>query len=335
MLARLVAAGKFEDVKKLLDSKANVNDRDENSQTGLHVAAQLGKLDIIQLFLQRKKLDINAQDEHGWTALHWAANKGKSEICQVLISHKNIKPFLPNDDFNTPFLYLCRSRIDENSITEFKKILQAFVVRGVDINERNRFGESPLHYAIISSNTEAVEFLCQNKCNINALNKLQEILLLFFFRFIFLKKIFWIIFSLYFFPFFLGNFSNLKFQSRGETPLNYAVRGGKVELVKLLLEHGAYAFYHPKDPNSLDHLTNNEQIKQLIKGFYAPSLSTFSLHLNLLLLYYFHLLSCNRISISFCWIHSTEKNDFLFLLLQLSLLPSLLFLLLAFPSFSI
>ena len=172
MLVRAVETGKLEEVKRLIEGRANVNETDAHKQTALHVAAQLGKTNIFQYLLQKKKIEVNVRDENGWTPLHWAANKGRCEICQLLLAHKNIKPLITNEDYNTPFLYFCRiSKVDENFSKEYKKILANFLQRGADINERNRFGEAPLHYAVLSVNRDAVEFLCENNCNVNAINK--------------------------------------------------------------------------------------------------------------------------------------------------------------------
>jgi ankyrin repeat protein len=172
LLVRSVEGGKIEEVKKLLDAKANPNECDSQNQSGLHIAALFGRTDILQLFMRYKRIDPNIQDRNGWTPLHCAASRLQLDFCQVLLSNKLVKAAMPNNDQNSPFMYLCKRReIKPEDEPEYFKTLQLFLDRGVDPNGRNKFGETPLHYAAMHHNISACEFLCKVGCNVNALNK--------------------------------------------------------------------------------------------------------------------------------------------------------------------
>lgn len=113
-----VAHGTVEDVRHLLEEKgADVNIKDENDYTPLHVAAQKGKLEIAKELLSHKananardienltplhiavgnrnvevakvlisaRSDVNAQDKNGMTPLHWAAHEGELEAAKFLV----------------------------------------------------------------------------------------------------------------------------------------------------------------------------------------------------------------------------------------------------------
>lgn len=60
--------------------------RDEFGRTALHLAASLGKRDLLQWLLDRKHADLLAKDkESGWTALHRSAFYGQIHCLMTLI----------------------------------------------------------------------------------------------------------------------------------------------------------------------------------------------------------------------------------------------------------
>ena len=174
MIHTAVQKGDINLVRKLL-TKSNINERDERKRTPLHIVVGAGNEIIFQYLIWQKRIDVNAQDERGWTPLHYAASKAYFSFCQALLSCKNIKPLIVNEDKNSAFLYICMLSLDtsegSDSVTQYYKTLQAFVARGIDINEKNKLGENGLHWAARVGNIEAVDFLCRNNCDVNAVNK--------------------------------------------------------------------------------------------------------------------------------------------------------------------
>jgi ankyrin repeat protein len=119
----LGAAGGLDEsiIQTMLTSKlVDVNAKNENGDTGLHLAVQEGDPDIIRLFLGSARIDINARNAHGrtplhlavidyayesvfdlvgcdrtdvnaedkegWTALRWAARHGRESLVKVLLT---------------------------------------------------------------------------------------------------------------------------------------------------------------------------------------------------------------------------------------------------------
>ncbi|MBN1759585.1 MAG: ankyrin repeat domain-containing protein [Chitinispirillaceae bacterium] len=93
-LVAAIEGGKLEQVKKLLDSGVDVNQRFEyefswlmgsnKEVTPLELAAVYNNVQIVELLL-KKGADVNASDGDGYTALIVAARQGNAENLQVLL----------------------------------------------------------------------------------------------------------------------------------------------------------------------------------------------------------------------------------------------------------
>ena len=171
-----IKRGDIDQVRELLQSRSNYTDKDEHKRTVLHIAASNGSVELFELLYSKsKRIDINAQDDRGWTPLHFATSKGHYKLCRHIIKYKNIKISVANEERNTPFLYLCKLSLDtsdgSDSVVQYYRTLVAFYSKGVDLNERNKQGESPLHCAARCGNPEAVNFLCRKGVDVNVVNK--------------------------------------------------------------------------------------------------------------------------------------------------------------------
>ncbi len=72
-------------LQSLLDAGANVNVRDANGVTPLHVAAGNVKAFRAAFVLLAAGADANAVDKSGQTPFDWATEARNSPVCQVLI----------------------------------------------------------------------------------------------------------------------------------------------------------------------------------------------------------------------------------------------------------
>lgn len=100
------SAAEVKMTEALSDAKTfNVNQRNGQGQTPLHLAVKKGKKDIVDVLLQ-KGADVNAADTEGKTPLHYAVFYGHYEIAKQLLQH-HANPSLTDKAGETPLhLYL-------------------------------------------------------------------------------------------------------------------------------------------------------------------------------------------------------------------------------------
>ena len=80
----LLDNGKLDCVKALIEAGADLNAKENDGWTALHLAACNGKLDCVKALIEAGA-DLNAKDNDGWTALHLAARYGKLDCVKALI----------------------------------------------------------------------------------------------------------------------------------------------------------------------------------------------------------------------------------------------------------
>lgn len=82
-LMKAAKARKWEDVKKLIESGACVDERDFQGKTVLMYAAERGDLDIVK-YLIEKGAYVRAKDRAGMIAQAYAENAGKTDVARYL-----------------------------------------------------------------------------------------------------------------------------------------------------------------------------------------------------------------------------------------------------------
>lgn len=135
MLYDAVVGGDFESVRRYINMGANVNSVDSSGSTIIYRMSLLKDLTMDQMncinYLLIKGADANKENYNGYTPL---------------TAH------LSSNIFNKEFL---------------QRILQY----NVEINGSDFDGDTPLHFAVMNNNLEAVEYLLENGANTNVKNK--------------------------------------------------------------------------------------------------------------------------------------------------------------------
>nr|CAH0112680.1 unnamed protein product [Daphnia galeata] len=152
--------------RHLIQKGADPNIADGKGMTPLHLAARIGKTtDLIDLILKMKQIDINGRDTNGRTILHCALNGNNVTIARHLLEN-GADPTVRDNDGVTPFDVAV---INSEDIDLLDLILSN--EKQVDIDEKNEFGMTALHMAMIKSNATAARYLIENRANPNATDK--------------------------------------------------------------------------------------------------------------------------------------------------------------------
>ncbi len=92
-LLETVSKGELSKAKDFISKGADVNIKNKDGKTPLHIAVENNYEDIVKLLLQ-KNADVNAKDNNGNTPLHIAVEKGNYFVIKELLkagADKNIK----------------------------------------------------------------------------------------------------------------------------------------------------------------------------------------------------------------------------------------------------
>ncbi|KAI8906913.1 ankyrin repeat protein, partial [Gorgonomyces haynaldii] len=77
-----VRDGNLRQIRDMIRSGVDINQKDTFGMTALHYAAEEGHLEIVRLLLQKGALA--SVSNHGETPLQLAQDNGHSEICKLL-----------------------------------------------------------------------------------------------------------------------------------------------------------------------------------------------------------------------------------------------------------
>ncbi|MGI9337102.1 MAG: ankyrin repeat domain-containing protein [Gammaproteobacteria bacterium] len=140
------AGGDIAEVKRLIDSGANVNTKTKDGHTLLHSAAGQGYTEIA-LVLNKAGVYIDTITNKGITPLHMAARYGKTETILALVRH-GADINAEGDKGNTPLHFAAFGDYTETAL--------ALVNAGADINAKENEGWTPLHRAAGRGHAETI-----------------------------------------------------------------------------------------------------------------------------------------------------------------------------------
>ncbi|CAB0028309.1 unnamed protein product [Trichogramma brassicae] len=148
-------------VEWLLRRGADINLTNENGRTPLHMC--ITNLDLMKLFFKiNKELDqtvqVNVRDKFGDTPLHLALQyqSDKEEIEFLL--RRGANPNLANEEGSTSLHEICRCSDDDDMVKMLFEISEE-VNQHLQINARNKQGNTPLHSALDYGHMKVAELL--------------------------------------------------------------------------------------------------------------------------------------------------------------------------------
>jgi ankyrin repeat protein len=137
--------GRPDIIKLLLDHKADPNAAGRDGVTALMLAAENNQPEIVKLLLGRGA-DPNRQDKNGWTAVLKAAYQGNAKCIEILASHSKLE--------------LDRALL-VSTLMERKDAVKILLDSGAEVDFRASDGRTPLILAAGKGNKDIVQLLLQ------------------------------------------------------------------------------------------------------------------------------------------------------------------------------
>jgi ankyrin repeat protein len=154
---------KYDIIDEILDSNFNINFKNINGDTSLHLIVKNLKSDKLYLLtkLLNKKIGLNHINNLGQNALHIAAENNNIEIAKILLENNINIDIQTIDDHLTPLII---ATIHNN--IEFCELLLKY---NPNIDSQDIYGNSVLNHSILNKSKQMIK-LYYDKINVDLLN---------------------------------------------------------------------------------------------------------------------------------------------------------------------
>jgi ankyrin repeat protein len=169
----LFSAVNYDDLKTtnlLIENGAHINIKNSDGDSLLHNAAT--NYDMILLFI--KKIDVNIKNKNNDTPLHVLCKHINSIKKMQLFIKNGADINAINNDGNTPLHILSKSYDYHNNNNKDAIFLIVNNIKKVNINIKNNEGKTPIHYMIEKCNTDLLEFIIKNIQNLDEIIKIKN-----------------------------------------------------------------------------------------------------------------------------------------------------------------
>jgi len=158
-LLTAIENGDLPEVRKFVSQGASVNAIEVGifGRKPIHIAAEKNYKDIIE-FLLGKGVSVDDTSNYGWTPLHYTASKGCLEVAKFLVDK--------GANINPQNIY-GREPIHIAAEYDNKNIIELLLNKGVSVNEVDKDGWMPLHWASWNGHLDIIEYLVGKGANIN------------------------------------------------------------------------------------------------------------------------------------------------------------------------
>uniref|UniRef100_A0A8C2ZBR4 Euchromatic histone-lysine N-methyltransferase 2 n=1 Tax=Cyclopterus lumpus TaxID=8103 RepID=A0A8C2ZBR4_CYCLU len=130
--------------------------------TGLHHAAKLGNLEIVNMLLETGQVDVNAQDNGGWTPIIWSAEHKHVDVIKVLLN-RGADVTISDKELNVCLHWAAYAgNVD---------IAELVLNSGCSLASVNMHGDTPLHIAAREGYLECVTLFLSRGADIDIMNR--------------------------------------------------------------------------------------------------------------------------------------------------------------------
>jgi len=273
-------SNKEEIVKYIVDEEC-INLTDSNGYFALTYAVSMEYSSIINILIDNGA-NINARDSYGYVPYDYAEKTGNFEIL-CMLKAKGAEPSknsnsckgIQNDETNIVNINKSKddTNIKENYIfvtidNENVKEIEYLIKSGININNVNPFGDSPLNYAIYKGNVDIINILLDfgNRIFLNKLNSRGETSIITIIK----SKIFKDKDKERLIERLIEEGMDVNLVDRdGNSALMYAIYYGNLSLVKLLINNGASSnIKNNKNSTIINYIPidNNKDILEYLKS---------------------------------------------------------------------
>ena len=137
-------------VEELFKMPVHAQAKNNDGETALHLAAKNGHIDIVEVILAKGRMDINTTNKRQETALHIAARNGHTDIV-ISLSSSGVKIDTTNNNGETALHIAAK-----NDRREVVDALLGLMTEET-INIKNKDGKTALYLAVESESTGTVE----------------------------------------------------------------------------------------------------------------------------------------------------------------------------------